>query len=155
MVKVKAKPKRRPTRHYKDSPPLGRPITTEYDPDLIRSLAAVGCPIYEIAAQCGFSEGNFHNLKKKYPGIQKAIDEGKSELHKVLRKKQVELALEGNVQMLIHLGKVELGQNDKIELNQNIKAEVEYEVRFGEAIEKSDQTSEASSSTVNRRKRSS
>ena len=118
-----------------------------YDEDLIRDLAAHGCAIYEIAAICGFSESHFHELKKKYPAIQEAINLGKAQLHKSLRKKQIEVALEGNPQLLIHLGKTELGQNDKIEVNQNVKAEVEYEVRFGEAIEKSNQTSEASSSS--------
>lgn len=125
----------------------GRPISVEYDEEKIEALASVGCPIYEIAALCGFSESYFHELKKRYPDIQEAINRGKANMHKSLRKKQVDLALEGSVPMLIHLGKTELGQNDKIEVNQNVKAEVEYEVKFGEAIEKGNKTSEASSSS--------
>jgi hypothetical protein len=122
-------------------------VTVEYDEEKIEALASVGCPIYEIAALCGFSESHFHELKKTYPDIQEAINRGKANMHKSLRKKQVDLALEGNVPMLIHLGKTELGQNDKIELNQHINAEVEYEIRFGEALEKDNQTSEASPSS--------
>jgi hypothetical protein len=116
MVMKLARPAKPRTKHYKDSKPLGRPITTQYDPELIRALAAVGCTVYEIANQCGFSEQNFHDLKKKYPEIQEAIDQGKSELHKSLRKKQVDIAMEGNVPMLIHLGKTQLGQSEKLTL---------------------------------------
>ena len=131
---------------WPDNSGPGRRVSVTYDEEKIEALASVGCPIYEIAALCGFSESHFHELKRRYPGIQEAINRGKANMHKSLRKKQVDLALEGNVQMLIHLGKTELGQNDKIEVNQNVRAEVEYEVKFGEAIEKSNQTAEASSS---------
>ena len=126
---------------------LGRPAKKTYDLDEIEQLAENGCTVYEIAAICGFSEGYFHAIKRQDPGIHEAIERGKAKMHMSLRKKQIEVALDGNPQLLIHLGKTELGQNDKIELNQNIKAEVEYEIKFGEAIEKGDQTSEASSST--------
>jgi hypothetical protein len=123
----------------------------EYDEDLIRELASHGCTIYEIAHICGFSESHFHELKKRYPGIQQAIDEGKANLHKSLRKKQVEVALDGNPQMLIFLGKAELGQTDRVEINQNVKAEVEYEIKFGEPIkadEEDDQAPETTSSST-------
>jgi hypothetical protein len=115
MVMKIAKPAKRPSRTKKGKR-IGHPITTEYDPELIRALAAVGCTVYEIANQCGFSEQNFHDLKKKYPEIQEAIDQGKSELHKSLRKKQIDIAMEGNVPMLIHLGKTQLGQSEKLTL---------------------------------------
>ena len=127
---------------------MGRPAKKTYDLDEIEQLAENGCTVYEIAAICGFSEGYFHALKRQDPGIHEAIERGKANMHMSLRKKQIEVALDGNPQLLIHLGKTELGQNDKIELNQNIKAEVEYEIRFGEAIEKGDQASETSSSTI-------
>jgi hypothetical protein len=125
----------------------GRPARKTYDLDEIEQLAKNGCTVYEIAAISGFSEGYFYELKKLDPGINEAIEKGKADMHMSLRKKQIEVALEGNPQLLIHLGKTELGQNDKIEVNQSIKAEVEYEVKFGEAIEKGDQASETSSST--------
>lgn len=123
----------------------------EYDENVIRELAAHGCTIAEIAHICGFGESHFHELKKRYAGIQEAIDQGKAELHRSLRKKQVEVALDGNPQMLIFLGKAELGQSDRIEINQNVKAEVEYEIRFGEPIEadqEDDQASETTSSSA-------
>ena len=125
----------------------GRPAKKAYDLDEIEQLAENGCTVYEIAAICGMSEGYFHLLKRQDPAIHEAIERGRACMHMSLRKKQIEVALEGNPQLLIHLGKTELGQNDKIELNQNIKAEVEYEIRFGEAIEKGDQASETSSSS--------
>ena len=126
-----------------------RKVEDRYDLELIKELASKGCTGYEIAALCGYSEGYFYEMKKADPRIQEAIDHGVADLHLSLRKRQIDVAMEGNPQMLIHLGKVELGQNDKIELNQNIKAEVEYEVKFGEAIEKGDQASETSSSSSN------
>lgn len=123
------------------------PEPAEYDENLIRELASHGCTIYEIAHICGFGESHFHEMKKRYPGIQKAIDEGKASLHKSLRKKQVEVALDGNPQMLIFLGKAELGQSDRIEINQNVKAEVEYEIRFGEPIEADQEDDQATETT--------
>lgn len=90
-------------------------------------------------------------MKKRYPGIQQAIDEGKANLHKSLRKKQVEVALDGNPQMLIFLGKAELGQTDRVEVNSNVKAEVEYEIKFGEPIkpdEEDDQAAEVTPSST-------
>jgi hypothetical protein len=123
------------------------PEPAEYDEHIIRELASNGCTIYEIAHICGFSESHFHEMKKRYPGIQKAIDEGKANLHQSLRKKQVEVALDGNPQMLIFLGKAELGQTDRVEINQNIKAEVEYEIKFGEPIEKDQEDDQATETT--------
>jgi hypothetical protein len=120
-----------------------------YDEELIERLAGHGCTVYEIAHICGFGESHFHELKKKYPDIQAAIDRGKAHLHMSLRQKQVEVALEGNPQMLIFLGKAELGQTDRVEINQNIVAEVEYEIKFGDptAKDKDKATESASSST--------
>lgn len=125
----------------------GRKDIAEYDEELIRNLAEHGCTIYEIAHICGFSESHFHEMKKRYPGIQQAINEGKAHMHRSIRQKQIEVALDGNPQLLIFLGKAELGQSDKMEIDHNIKAEVEYEVKFGEAIEKNHQASETSSSS--------
>jgi cytidylate kinase len=143
MVMKVAKPAKRRTRteHGKHK---GRPITTEYDPELIRALAAVGCTVYEIANQCGFSEQNFHDLKKKYPEIQEAIDQGKSELHKSLRKKQIDIAMEGNVAMLIHLGKTQLGQSEKLTLagdKENPLAVIR--LRWGDEVEAAEEENNA------------
>ena len=126
----------------------GKQDIAEYDEDLIRELASHGCTIYEIAHICGFSESHFHEMKKRYPGIQQAIDEGKANLHKSLRKKQVEVALDGNPQMLIFLGKAELGQTDRVEINQNVKAEVEYEIKFGEPIKPKDEEDDQATETT-------
>lgn len=125
----------------------GTQVLVEYDEDIIRELASTGCTIAEIAHICGFSESHFHEMKKRYPGIQEAIDQGKANLHKSLRKKQVEVALDGNPQMLIFLGKAELGQSDRIEINQNVKAEVEYEIKFGEPIEANQEDDQATETT--------
>lgn len=123
------------------------PIT--YDEDIIRELAASGCTLKEIAHICGFGEPHFHELRKRYPDIQKAIDLGRSTLHKSLRKKQVEVAMDGNPQMLIHLGKAILGQNDKIAIDHNVQGEIEYEITFGDPVIKDkDKITETSPETT-------
>jgi hypothetical protein len=137
-----------PDPYYIPDTSKGKKDIATYDEELIERLANHGCTVYEIAHICGFSESHFHELKKKYPDIQAAIDRGKANLHRSLRQKQVEVALEGNPQMLIFLGKAELGQTDRVEINQNIVAEVEYEIKFGNPTEKSNnKATESASST--------
>lgn len=126
----------------------GRPVTTEYDEDKIRSLAAVGCTYAEIAAQCGFSEQHLRELRKLYPGIQEAIDLGRSEMHKSLRKKQYDVAMDGSVPMLIHLGKSELGQNDKLTLAGDKDNPVTIvRLRWGDEVEDAGRDSSESDSS--------
>jgi hypothetical protein len=88
----------------------GRP-KLEIDGDLVEKLAGIGCPNKEIAAIVGCSvdtlDRNFAEV------IAKGRENGKTRL----RKKQIEVALAGNVTMLIFLGKNMLGQSDKQEIS--------------------------------------
>jgi hypothetical protein len=115
----------------------------EYDLDVIERLAGHGCTLKEIAAICGFKESRFRALRKEHPDIQDAIDKGKANLHKNLRMKQVEVAMDGNPQMLIFLGKAILEQSDRVEVNHNVQVKDVYEIKFGKAEE--DSASEAPS----------
>lgn len=108
------------------------PPAVKYDTRVIEDLASFGCTLKEIATICGFGESRFRALRKEHPDIQEAIDRGQANLCQKLRKKQIELALDGNPQMLIFLGKALLEQSDKVDINHNIKTEVEYEIVFGE-----------------------
>ena len=76
------------------------------DRDLIFKLATQPCPPSEIADQVGTTATT---LEKRYSGI---IDKGRSEGKKAIRKAQMEKALQGDVRMLMWLGKQYLGQNE-------------------------------------------
>ena len=89
---------------------VGRP-KANVDPRLVEQLASIGCSMKEIAAACNCS---VNTLERNFAEqITKGRENGKTRL----RKKQIEVALAGNVTMLIFLGKNMLGQADKQEIS--------------------------------------
>ena len=89
------------------------------DLDEVRELASEGNTQADIAKALGFARSTFANR----PDLKKAYELGVSELKINLRHWQVQAAKSGNIQMLIHLGKVLLDQSDaKLE-----KAAIEQE----------------------------
>ena len=75
----------------------------------VQKLAGIGCTNCEIADFYGCDEST---IRKRFSEIiTKGHESGKMRL----RKKQMQVALKGNVSMLIWLGKQMLGQKDKIE----------------------------------------
>ena len=76
------------------------------DRDLIFKLATLHCTLKEIADVVGTS---VTTLEKRYSAI---IDKGRSEGKKSLRRAQMEKALQGDVRMLIWMGKQYLDQKD-------------------------------------------
>lgn len=86
----------------------GRP-KKEVDARLVEQLASIGCTMGEIAAAADCS---VDTLERRFADvIAKGQENGKTRL----RKKQIEVALAGNVSMLIWLGKQMLGQAEKVE----------------------------------------
>lgn len=76
----------------------------------IRELASIGCSMTEIACVMGV---HVDTIRDNY---SKAIDEGR-ECGKIsLRRAQWKLALSGNAQMLIWLGKFCLGQKEELNI---------------------------------------
>jgi DNA-binding Lrp family transcriptional regulator len=75
----------------------------------IVKLASCGLTNAEIADLLGVSEAT---LKRR---AQVALSAGRAQLKLRLRKKQIAVALKGNVSMLIWLGKVYLGQRESTE----------------------------------------
>ena len=75
-------------------------------PDEVYKLAALGCNNKEIATWFGIDpetvKYNFHTY----------IEKGREDLKIRLRRAQLKAALDGNVVMLIFLGKQYLGQSD-------------------------------------------
>ncbi len=86
----------------------------------ITSLAAIGCTHQEIAAICGMSKDTFTILKKNNPSVVKAIEFGKAQGCGSLRKRQYEVAMSGNPDMLKFLGKNRLNQSDRLLMSAEI-----------------------------------
>ncbi len=79
----------------------------EIDPEQVENMAAIGCTVDEMATILGC---NKRTLERRFVA---PIERGRSRLNRSLRRKQAELALNGNVTMLIWLGKQYLGQREK------------------------------------------
>ena len=75
----------------------------------IEKLASYGLTNKEIAEALGYDE---NTLKRNFEIF---LTKGKADLKQRLKKKQISVALGGNVSMLIWLGKQYLGQADKSE----------------------------------------
>lgn len=88
---------------------MGRPKKV-IDTDALKKLAAIGCTYEEMADVMGCDKST---LTRRFAHI---IKEGYSEGNKSLRRKQFEIAIGGNVGMLIWLGKQRLGQVERTEL---------------------------------------
>ena len=106
MAKAKAKPKKK----------AGRPRVT-FEWDELNKLCSLQCTLIEIAYFFGCSVDTIERRVKSVKNetfadyYKKASSEGKISL----RRAQYNKALEGNVPMLIWLGKNALGQSDRSE----------------------------------------
>jgi hypothetical protein len=85
----------------------GRP-RKPIDFKLVEVLASKNCTDEEIAAIVGVAEST---LKKRARG---SLRRGRSQIKLKLRQKQIDVALKGNVTMLIWLGKNVLKQTDRM-----------------------------------------
>lgn len=90
---------------------MARPIKYDINAKKVEKLASFGNTYPEIAAVLDVSE---EILQKSYSTF---YTKGRENLKERLRKKQINVALKGNVVMLIWLGKQYLGQKDKNELS--------------------------------------
>jgi len=75
----------------------------------VEKLASYGLTNKEIAEALGYDDST---LKRKFEIF---LIKGKANLKQRLKNKQIQVALGGNVVMLIWLGKQYLGQTDKVE----------------------------------------
>jgi AraC-like DNA-binding protein len=80
----------------------------EIDPEMVLKLASMGCTTKDIGDVLGCSD---QTLNRRFAD---ELAEGRAKLRNRLRMKQVEVALSGNVSMLIWLGKQLLDQTDKM-----------------------------------------
>ena len=97
----------------------GRP-RIEINWDLIESLCQIQCTLREIAGVLGVSEDSIQRALKheKKTTFAAYFDEKAASGRASLRRKQYEVAMAGNVTMLIWLGKQLLDQRDKAEVVQ-------------------------------------
>jgi len=77
----------------------------------VEKLASYGLTNKEIAEALGYDDTT---LKRKFENF---LTKGKANLRQRLKRKQIDVALGGNVSMLIWLGKQYLGQADKLDEN--------------------------------------
>lgn len=105
----KAKPPRKEKKKLK--PPGGRP-RLELSLRTITKLAALGCSVKDIAGVCGVSEDTLGRRLQDDAEVRAAYQLGLSQLCESLRRRQVKMALNGNLVMLIWLGKQYLGQKE-------------------------------------------
>lgn len=73
----------------------------------VEEMAAIGCTVAEIAGIVGCSP---RTVERRAAA---PVARGRARLNISLRRRQVEMAMAGNVTMLIWLGKLLLGQRDK------------------------------------------
>ena len=74
----------------------------------VEKLASYGLNNKEIAEALGFDDTT---LKRKFENF---LTKGRGDLKKKLKRKQIEVAMQGNVSMLIWLGKQYLDQSEKV-----------------------------------------
>ena len=77
----------------------------------VEKLASYGLTNKEIAEALGYDDST---LKRKFENF---LTKGKANLKQRLKRKQIEVAMNGNVSMLIWLGKQYLGQAEKLDEN--------------------------------------
>lgn len=80
----------------------------------IKALASIGCTQQEMAAIMGMNKDTFTIMKKNNPIIKETIESGRAEGKGSLRRKQHEVAMRGDTNMLKWLGKNRLGQSERI-----------------------------------------
>ena len=109
---------------------VGRP-KLEIDEEQLEKLAAIDCSLEEMALVLGCSVSTIQR------NFDQAIKKGRAQGRASLRRRQFELAMSGNVTMLIWLGKVRLGQKEKqaIEHSGSVEVDVdEIRERFADRI---------------------
>lgn len=94
------------------------PKPKEIDLTLVYRAARISCTVDEIATLCGVSRATFFSRMQAWPIIGETIESGALAGKASLRRKQFQLALDGNATMCIWMGKQLLGQRDTQQLQQ-------------------------------------
>ncbi len=95
----------------------------------IQKLAGYGLTNKEIAEALGYDD---NTLKRNFEIF---LIKGRANLKERLKRKQISVAMQGNVTMLIWLGKQYLGQAEKIEESGDYNLKIERTEVKGKAID--------------------
>ena len=98
---------------------MGRPAK-DIDAELVRKLAKIGCTQDEIADFFGVTQSVISER------FRSDFHLGCAESKISLRRMQFKRAMQGSDRMLIHLGKVYLGQTDRVDVTSHGKTTVVY-----------------------------
>lgn len=115
---------------------------------IIADYARFQATYEEMAGRLKVDRKTFEDFRKAHPIVEEIIEQNRKDGLASLRSKQYTTALDGNVPMMIHLGKHLLGQHDKASLDvttntlqtllkQNIQEEyvdTEFEIMKQEAL---------------------
>ncbi|MDI6756426.1 MAG: hypothetical protein QME32_00220 [Endomicrobiia bacterium] len=88
---------------------------TIIDREKLQALAQIQCTDAEMCAVLNISDYTLQAIQERDPSILEIIKKGRAEGRSSLRRKQFKAAMDGNITMLIWLGKQYLGQTDKQE----------------------------------------
>ena len=105
---------------------VGRP-RLEIEPREVIEMATIGCTLPEMARFFRCSEDTLRN------NYSTQISQGRSNLVKSLRRKQLERAMHGSDMMLIFLGKNYLAQAEKAENKNETTVQIAEFVRIHDA----------------------
>ncbi len=89
---------------------MGRP-KIDIDPIKVYKLARLGCQVKEIADFFGCTDDTIINR------FSEELNKGRSNLKRRLRKWQIQSAKNGNIAMMIWLGKQMLGQMERAQID--------------------------------------
>jgi hypothetical protein len=112
---------------------MGRP-RKKIDPSQVQALAGINCSYEEMALVLNCDPST---LTRRFA---QAIEKGRAEGKMSLKRKQYEMAMNGNVTMLIWLGKQYLGQTEKVMTQAEVSTETRtiFTTEWGSAKEPSD-----------------
>ena len=89
----------------------------EFDYIELEELSRTHCSMIDLAKFYNCSEATIESRYRTDELFKSAMDRGRFEAIKGLRRKQLEMAMDGNTQMAVFLGKNILGQTDKQEID--------------------------------------
>lgn len=78
----------------------------------MRKLGELHCPIRDMAYIMGVDD----EVLTRFPGFYETYEAGKATMRKRLRNRMIQVALEGNVQMLIWLSKNMLDMSEPVRI---------------------------------------